>query len=100
MRTDLVARLPLKLFDQRLYPTIIKMLHRTAARTDEVVTMGRADTVAMALVEAMNTLEDVEIAEQAYRTEDARNTWRLTTLNQPLFKLLDTERTQLRSGSF
>ena len=57
MGTDLVARLPLELFDERLYPTIIEMLHRTTTRTDEVVAVCRTDTVAMALVETMNALE-------------------------------------------
>ncbi len=75
VRTDAKTGALLDLLHQDLDPTVVEALHLPAVCADKVVTVSLAQAVAVALVQPVDALEQVEITEQPHRAEDTGDPW-------------------------
>jgi hypothetical protein len=93
---DAKAGALLQLLHQALHPAVIEALQRPTVGADEVVTVALAQAVAVALVQPVDALERVEVAEQPHRAECSatRDTRATCSTNISIQKAL---RTRLRA---
>lgn len=65
MRCDVEAGALLELLGETLHPAVVEVDHRPTARADHMMPVTGTKRIAMALVEAVNPLEQVQVAEQS-----------------------------------
>jgi hypothetical protein len=86
---DAIAGAIFEALDHRAQFTVVEGGQCTAFGADHVMPVALAQAVAVAVIEAVDALERVELGQQFHRTKDAGNARRSALVCEPLLDVVD-----------